>query len=140
MNNRVAKLLLAALVALAIPALSFAGAQGEGSATGPIKIGVAGPHTGDLASYGIPSVKAAELVVKMWNDNGGVLGRQIELVVEDDVCKAEVASNVAAKLIGAGPPFTVQHGVPPPGPLLRGRAFNPEMLEHRKFFTLTLAA
>ena len=27
-----------------------------------IKLGVAGAHSGDLASYGLPSVKAAELV------------------------------------------------------------------------------
>ena len=28
-----------------------------------IKLGVAGAHSGDLASYGLPTVKAAELVV-----------------------------------------------------------------------------
>lgn len=68
--------------------------------SGTIKIGVAGAHSGDLASYGIPSIKAAELVVKMYNDKGGVLGQQIELVIEDDVCKPEVATNTAAKLVG----------------------------------------
>lgn len=76
---------------------AFAAGQGEG---GTIKIGVAGAHSGDLASYGIPSIKAAELVVEMYNANGGVLGKQIELVVEDDVCKPEVATNTAAKLVG----------------------------------------
>ena len=100
MKNRVARILLAALVAVVAPAIIFAGPAAEKSGTGPIKIGVAGPYTGDLASYGIPSAKAAELVVEMWNAKGGVLGRQIELVIEDDVCKAEVASNVATKLIG----------------------------------------
>jgi branched-chain amino acid transport system substrate-binding protein len=74
----------------------FAGGQGEDV----IKIGVAGAHSGDLASYGLPSVKAAELVVADWNAKGGVLGKQIELVVEDDVCKPEVATNTAAKLVG----------------------------------------
>lgn len=64
-----------------------------------IKMGVAGAHSGDLASYGIPTVKAAELVVKKINAKGGVLGRQVELVVEDDQCKTEVAVNVATKLI-----------------------------------------
>jgi branched-chain amino acid transport system substrate-binding protein len=102
MNHRVAKFVLAALVLLSASTLVFAGGGGEASATGPIKIGVAGPHTGDLASYGIPSIKAAELVVKDWNSKGGVLGRQIELVIEDDVCDAGTASNVAAKLIGEG--------------------------------------
>ena len=102
MNHRVAKLLLAVLVIFAVPAMSFAASQSEGSAAEPIKIGVSGPYTGDLASYGIPSRKAAEIVVDAWNAKGGVLGRQIELIIEDDVCKPEVASNVAAKLIGEG--------------------------------------
>jgi len=65
-----------------------------------IKLGVAGPHSGDLASYGIPTIKAAELVVKDINAKGGVLGKQVELIVEDDVCKAEVATNTATKLVG----------------------------------------
>ena len=64
-----------------------------------IKLGVAGPHSGDLASYGIPTIKAAELVVKDINTKGGVLGKKVELLVEDDVCKPEVATNTATKLI-----------------------------------------
>ncbi len=65
-----------------------------------IKFGVAGPHSGDLASYGIPTVNAAKLVVADWNAKGGVLGKQIELVIEDDVCKPEVATSTATKLVG----------------------------------------
>jgi branched-chain amino acid transport system substrate-binding protein len=67
-----------------------------------IKLGVAGPHSGDLASYGIPTTKAAELVVKDINAKGGVLGKQVELIIEDDVCKPEVATNTATKLVGEG--------------------------------------
>ncbi len=88
------------LVLLLIAFVSYgAFAEGQGD-SGAIKIGVAGAHSGDLASYGLPTVKAAELVVEMYNANGGVLGRQVELVVEDDVCKPEVATNTAAKLVG----------------------------------------
>ena len=65
----------------------------------PINLGVAGPHSGDLASYGIPSVKAAELVVKHRNSMNGVNGRKIILLVEDDVCKPEIATNTATKLV-----------------------------------------
>ena len=65
----------------------------------PIKLGVAGAHSGDLASYGIPSVRAAQLVVKKRNAMNGVNGRQIEVLVEDDVCKPEVATNTATKLV-----------------------------------------
>jgi branched-chain amino acid transport system substrate-binding protein len=72
---------------------------GIGFAADTIKLGVAGPHSGDLASYGIPTVKAAELVVKEVNAKGGVLGKQVELLVEDDVCKPEVATNTATKLL-----------------------------------------
>ncbi|MDJ0809204.1 MAG: branched-chain amino acid ABC transporter substrate-binding protein [Desulfobacterales bacterium] len=65
----------------------------------PIKLGVAGAHSGDLASYGIPSVRAAQLVVKQRNAMNGISGRQIEVLVEDDVCKPEVATNTATKLV-----------------------------------------
>ncbi len=65
----------------------------------PVRIGVAGAHSGDLASYGIPTVRAAKLVVKHINEKGGVLGRPIELLIEDDVCKPEVATNIATKLV-----------------------------------------
>ncbi len=64
-----------------------------------IKLGIGGAHSGDLASYGLPTVKAAEMVVKEINAKGGVLGKQVELLVEDDVCKPEVATNTATKLV-----------------------------------------
>lgn len=64
-----------------------------------IKIGVAGAHSGELASYGLPTVNAVRIVTDKINQNGGLLGKQIELVVEDDVCKPDVAINVATKLV-----------------------------------------
>ncbi len=88
-----------ALVVIAMfIALIFTGCAKKEAET--IKIGVAGAHSGDLASYGLPSVNAAKLVVEEWNANGGVLDKQIELVIEDDVCKPEVATNTASKLVG----------------------------------------
>lgn len=74
-------------------------ASGTGFSQDTIKLGVAGAHTGDLASYGLPSLKAAELVVKDINAKGGVLGKQVEIIAEDDVCKPEVATNTATKLV-----------------------------------------
>lgn len=68
-------------------------------AAAPIKLGVAGAHSGDLASYGIPSVRAAQLAVKQRNALNGINGRQIEVLAEDDVCKPEVATNTATKLV-----------------------------------------
>ena len=88
--------LLATAVALAValPVISMAAET--------IKLGVAGPHSGDLASYGIPTIKAAELVVQQVNARGGINGKQVELLIEDDVCKPEVATNTATKLVSDG--------------------------------------
>jgi branched-chain amino acid transport system substrate-binding protein len=44
-------------------------------------------------------VRAAQLVVKQRNAMNGVNGRQIDVLVEDDVCKPEVATNTATKLV-----------------------------------------
>ena len=74
-----------------------------------IKIGVAGAHSGDLASYGLPTVKAAELVIEKVNANGGLLGKKVELVIEDDVCKPEVAANTASKLVGENVVAVIGH-------------------------------
>jgi len=79
------------------------------AAVEPIKLGVAGAHSGDLASYGIPTVRAAELIVKKRNAMNGACGRQIELLVEDDVCKPEVATNTATKLVTDGANVVVGH-------------------------------
>jgi branched-chain amino acid transport system substrate-binding protein len=66
----------------------------------PILIGVAGAFNGDLAPYGLPQKNAAQLAVDNINAKGGVLGKKVVLVAEDDACKAEVAANVASKLVG----------------------------------------
>ena len=66
------KLILVALLSMVVPATGFA--------ADTIKIGVAGPHTGDLAPYGIPTKEAAEMVAEKINASGGVLGKQVEAV------------------------------------------------------------
>jgi len=95
MKNRFGKVLIPAIIGMFM-VLTL---TGMGIAADTIKLGVAGPHSGDLASYGLPTVKAAELVVKDINAKGGVLGKQVELLTEDDVCKPEVATNTATKLL-----------------------------------------
>ncbi len=82
---------------------------GPSLASDTIKFGVAGAHSGDLASYGIPSVNAAKLVIEKKNAAGGILGKQIELLVEDDVCKPEVAGNTATKLVSDGVNVVMGH-------------------------------
>ncbi|OQX14509.1 MAG: branched chain amino acid ABC transporter substrate-binding protein [Desulfobulbaceae bacterium A2] len=87
------------------PGSALAAPAGEGT----IRIGVAGAHSGDLASYGIPTLRAVELVASAINARGGINGKKIELVKEDDVCKPEVATNTATRLIAAGVPVVIGH-------------------------------
>jgi len=78
------------------------GKRSDGKLKGVIKIGIAGAHSGDLASYGLPSVNAAQLVADEFNNNGGVMGQRVELVIEDDQCKPEAATSTASKLVSSG--------------------------------------
>ncbi len=68
------------------------------TSTEPIKIGLSTPLTGEGASFGEAMLGGAQLAVKEINDAGGILGRQVELVVEDDKCNSTGAS-VFQKLI-----------------------------------------
>ena len=74
-----------------------------------IKLGVAGAHSGELASYGTPSLNAAMLVAEEFNAKGGVMGKQVEIVAQDDLCKAEVATAAATKLISDGVAAVMGH-------------------------------
>ncbi len=80
-----------------------------GMAGDTIKFGVAGAHSGDLASYGLPTVHAAQIVIDKVNASGGINGKKVELLVEDDVCKPEVATNTATKLVSDGAEVVLGH-------------------------------
>ncbi len=74
-----------------------------------IKIGIVGAHSGDLASYGIPTVHAATIIAEKCNAEGGINGRPIELMVEDDGCKPEMATSAATKVIGENVNAVIGH-------------------------------
>jgi branched-chain amino acid transport system substrate-binding protein len=102
-TNHIFQLLLAAILLPTL--LSLPQAQ----AADTIKIGVPGSHTGDLASYGLPTVRAAELVVRDVNARGGFLGKKVELIIEDEACKPELATNAATKLVSARVDAVIGH-------------------------------
>jgi ABC-type branched-chain amino acid transport systems, periplasmic component len=64
-----------------------------------IKIGAAEALTGNASQYGLPIRKGFELALSEINASGGINGRKIELVVEDEQGKKEEAINVFKKLI-----------------------------------------
>ena len=67
--------------------------------TGPIKVGWLGPLTGDVASVGKDAQKAVELAIEEVNADGGIHGRNLQLVSEDGQCTGKEASTAGNKLI-----------------------------------------
>ena len=84
--------LLVSLVCLALP---FA-AQAQ---SGKIKIGEYASLTGKEAAFGQSSHKGTVLAIEEINAAGGVLGRQLELVSEDNQSKPGESATIATKLI-----------------------------------------
>lgn len=64
-----------------------------------VKIGVIMPLTGDAGAYGEPARNAVQLAVQEINKNGGVNGRQIEAIYEDDKCSGKDSATAAQKLV-----------------------------------------
>jgi branched-chain amino acid transport system substrate-binding protein len=88
----------ALLLLVLVVALSFTGCKKE---AGTLKIGLEGPMTGDYAYEGQGFEKAVRLLADQTNAAGGLLGRQIELVVEDDAGDPTQAALVAQRLVDA---------------------------------------
>ncbi|MGH2698345.1 MAG: amino acid ABC transporter substrate-binding protein [Actinomycetota bacterium] len=55
-----------------------------GEESGPIKIGISLPLTGDFTEPGEGVKRGYDLWAKHMNENGGLLGREVELVIVDD--------------------------------------------------------
>src|SRR5579872_3518984 len=49
----------------------------------PVKIGFIDPITGSLSALAATEVEAAKWTVAEMNKKGGILGRQVELLIED---------------------------------------------------------
>ncbi|MDD5559854.1 branched-chain amino acid ABC transporter substrate-binding protein, partial [Candidatus Methylomirabilis sp.] len=91
--------LLVLILAWVLPART----EGESQTTAPeIIIGVVGPMSGDLAHLGRDVREAVALAVEEWNQKGGILGRRIRLLVEDDRNDPAEAVAAATRLVAAG--------------------------------------
>jgi len=66
---------------------------------GPIKLGLLAPFSGSGGPYGKEEEEAAKAAVAVINGAGGVLGRQLELVVADDETQPTAGVAAARKLI-----------------------------------------
>src|SRR5271155_4905834 len=65
----------------------------------PIKIGDIDPLTGNYAAEGESQTRGAKMAVAEVNARGGVLGRPLELVIEDNASNAGLSAQKTHKLI-----------------------------------------
>ena len=89
-------------VALAFASMATVGAQAAdvpGVTDTEIKVGTFGPLTGPVYIYGKLTMNGVEVYFNKLNEKGGIHGRKLVLVREDDLCKPEGAIAAVKKLI-----------------------------------------
>lgn len=74
-----------------------------------IKIGIAGPMTGDQAKMGTDFKNSVTLAVEEWSAKGGVLGKKIAVMIADDQRDPKQAVSVANKLVNKGAVGIIGH-------------------------------
>lgn len=102
--KKVVSMLLSLVLLLSLSACGNAGGGASGDSSGGssndvVKFAVVGPMTGANAEYGLGFRQSAQIMADKWNAQGGVNGKQIELVVYDDKQSAEEAANVAEQIV-----------------------------------------
>jgi len=65
----------------------------------PIKVGIVGPLTGSVATFGEGNRDGALIAIEEWNAKGGPAGHKIEYVLGDSQCDPKAAADVAKKVI-----------------------------------------
>jgi branched-chain amino acid transport system substrate-binding protein len=121
--------------------LSCAGANSD-SGSNEIVVGEFGSLTGTTATFGISTKNGIDMAVDEVNKAGGLLGKKVRIVVEDDQGKPEEAQTVVTKLINkdqviavlgevassrtmAAAPVAQQNGIP----LISPSSTNPKVTE-----------
>ncbi|MBI4246831.1 MAG: ABC transporter substrate-binding protein [Candidatus Rokubacteria bacterium] len=88
------------VIVLAVLVLgAFGVGSGLAQSPGPVKIGVIQPLSGPVAASGNYVRMGAEIGRDWLNAKGGVLGRKVELVIEDNKSDPKEAASAAEKLI-----------------------------------------
>ncbi len=89
------------LGALALVLLLMASVLGCGSGRNPIRIGAVFPISGNAASLAGPELAGVQIAADLVNEDGGIHGRPIELIVRD-LRSRDAADGVMADLAGQG--------------------------------------
>jgi len=108
--NMKMKLFKGLLMAFAGVFSVLSSAQTPGVTDKEIVIGLFAPLSGPLVSYGIDPLNAAKMIYEDVNSKGGINGRKIRLVIEDDKCTGNDLLGVAKKLITVDNVFILHGG------------------------------
>src|SRR5204862_6110211 len=73
--------------------------EGSTASVDPIKVGVITDQTGPLSFMGIANANVATMVIDDINASGGLLGRRVDLYLEDSATTDSVAEAKATKLV-----------------------------------------
>jgi len=103
MSRRSVQFALACAALAVVPAL----------AQNTIKIGMITDKVGPAKPYAEPVAAGAIYAVKELNAKGGILGRQVELMVEDDQGRPDISATAARKLVDAGAAFILSVSLTP---------------------------
>jgi branched-chain amino acid transport system substrate-binding protein/urea transport system substrate-binding protein len=87
------------LLALALAASTASPAKSPPDMAAPIKIGAVLPFSGGVELYGNQAKLGLDLAAKEINASGGILGRPVEIIYEDDKTNPDAAVNATRKLI-----------------------------------------
>ena len=74
-----------------------------------VRIGAAGPLTGNMAWFGEQHERGVAMAVAEINQAGGLLGEPVEVVLADDYCDAEQGVAAARKLVADDVVFVAGH-------------------------------
>ena len=88
-------MLKSGLAITALGAPPIVGARGET----PVRIGMVNPLTGILSALAASEVEGAKYAVEILNEKNGILGRQVELLVEDSANDVGTGVQKTRKLI-----------------------------------------
>src|SRR5690625_3281870 len=74
-----------------------------------ITFAIAGPYTGPLTQYGEMVQQGVHTFVEQINAAGGVLGKEIEVVIVDDACEPKQGPVVANRIVNDGINYVIGH-------------------------------
>lgn len=114
---RSGKLMVPIVAALALvvsgcsagPAADPDSGYSQGVTDDTIKIGMLAPYSGNASVYS-KAQRLAEMMYQEINDNGGINGRQIELVLGDDNCDAASMQGLIRKFVEQDHVFMIHGG------------------------------